>query len=80
MEHPTANLHGYDLMQATGVSSGTLYPMLLRFEEEGWLTSVWEKADPTAEGRPRRRLYRITASGKRAASQILADLGMGVAI
>jgi DNA-binding PadR family transcriptional regulator len=54
---------------------GTLYKALSRMEDAGWLTSTWEDADePTAEGRPRRRLYAITAEGRaalaRAATQV----------
>ena len=74
-ERPGVRLYGYDLMHATGVASGTLYPLLRRFEEGGWLTSQWEKADPTEEGRPRRRLYRLTDEGQRAVSQILGEFG-----
>lgn len=41
---------------------GTLYKALARLERDGLLTSRWEKVDATVEGRPRRRLYRVTAS------------------
>jgi DNA-binding PadR family transcriptional regulator len=45
---------------------GTLYKALGRLEEFGLLTSHWE--DPAAvEGRPRRRLYELTARGAEAA-------------
>jgi hypothetical protein len=46
---------------------GTLYRALSRMEKAGWLTSEWE--DPSAceaEGRPRRRLYEVTAAGRAA--------------
>jgi DNA-binding PadR family transcriptional regulator len=46
---------------------GTLYKALARLEQAGLLTSSWE--DPglgEAEGRPRRRLYRVTPSGEQA--------------
>jgi len=52
-------------MESTGLSSGTLYPILMRLDEAGWLESRWEKVDPARVGRPRRRLYRITALGRR---------------
>lgn len=71
-------LHGYQLMQLTGVSSGTMYPILLRFEKEGLLASAWEEIDPITEGRPRRRLYRITSSGQRLLAERLGALGVGV--
>jgi PadR family transcriptional regulator PadR len=46
---------------------GTLYKALTRMEKAGLLSSVWEDADhATGEGRPRRRLYSITMSGRSA--------------
>ena len=43
---------------------GTLYRALARMERAGLLTSRWEDADlAAAEGRPRRRLYRVTGLG-----------------
>jgi DNA-binding PadR family transcriptional regulator len=52
---------------------GTLYKALERLEDRGYLDSRWE--DPSAaatEGRPRRRFYRVTAVGERAAREALA--------
>ena len=40
----------------------------------GWLASRWEDIDPTQEGRPRRRLYRLTGEGEIAARRILDDV------
>ena len=48
----------------------TLYKALARLERAGMLTSSWE--DPgfaESEGRPRRRLYRVTPSGAQAVSR-----------
>jgi DNA-binding PadR family transcriptional regulator len=53
--------HGYDLSRETGLKSGTLYPILMRLEQQGWLEAEWE-AEP-APGRPRRHLYRLTGMG-----------------
>jgi DNA-binding PadR family transcriptional regulator len=50
-----------------GVLSGTVYPLLRRLEDKGWLSSRWEDVDPAAAGRPRRRLYRLTGEGEAAA-------------
>ncbi|MFK4228055.1 PadR family transcriptional regulator [Streptomyces sp. NPDC019890] len=44
--------------------SGTIYPILARLEQVGWVDSSWE--DPVVHeqaGRPRRRFYRITQDG-----------------
>lgn len=55
--------YGLQLMQDTGLPSGTLYPILVRLERAGWVASKWEEADPVAEGRPNRRYYRLTDDG-----------------
>ena len=59
---PKAVRWGYDLMQATGLRSGTLYPILTRLEDEGYLTAEWASAD---EPGARRRFYTLTESGER---------------
>lgn len=64
-------LTGSDLMDLLGIASGSLYPILARFESAKWLTSKWERGDPAQLGRPRRRYYRLTALGaKKAQAQI----------
>src|SRR5688500_6183657 len=73
-EDQDAELAGTDLMKAAGVSSGTLYPILLRLEKAGVLRSRWEKARPEDLGRPRRRYYCITASGAQLARKALNEL------
>ncbi|MBM2621483.1 helix-turn-helix transcriptional regulator [Actinoplanes sp. LDG1-06] len=62
-----AQRYGLQLMQATGLPSGTLYPILARLEKAGWVESRWEEIDPVAEGRPSRRYYVLTADGATAA-------------
>ena len=53
---------------------GTLYKALGRMEAAGLLQSRWEEPDlALAEGRPRRRLYRMTGTGERAASTIRTE-------
>lgn len=70
---PCESVAGVDIRKTTGLSTGTLYPILLRFEEAGWLTSKWENVDPSAVGRPRKRLYRISSSGRAKAYEVLAS-------
>lgn len=60
---PATERYGLQLMQATGLPSGTLYPILVRLERAGWVESRWEQLDPVAEGRPARRYYRLTTDG-----------------
>lgn len=57
------DVSGADLCRATGLATGTLYPILLRLEKAGAVASKWEAGDPAQLGRPRRRYYRITAEG-----------------
>jgi len=61
---PTNPLSGIEISRTTGLASGTLYPILFRLEEAGWLESEWEEVVPALVKRPRRRLYRITALGQ----------------
>jgi PadR family transcriptional regulator PadR len=76
-----ATFHGFALAQqlegggAHGlVGHGTLYKALARLEQQGLLESSWEADAP--DGRPRRRLYRATASTQdalRRSRRLLAD-------
>jgi len=59
--------YGYDLSKVTGLKSGTLYPILQRLNDAGWLETKWEEA--TEPGRPPRHLYRMTRTGRIAAQQ-----------
>lgn len=68
---PSADWWGAQIAPAAGLKSGTIYPALARLERFGWLTSRWEDIEPSEQGRPRRRLYRLTGDGERAAQQIV---------
>lgn len=74
IEKPLQQRSGAELSRRAVIGSGTLYPLLARFEEAGWLKSEWEDTDPTEIGRPRRRLYKLTALGQRNASAAFAEL------
>src|SRR4051794_12365543 len=67
-DHPAEWRYGYDISRETGLSSGTLYPILGRLADRGLLTTQWEDDPP--EGRPRRHLYRLTAEGAARASEL----------
>src|SRR3954462_10377485 len=62
--------HGYDLMKATGLLSGTLYPLLMRMTEQGLVEAEW--IEPAQPGRPARHAYRLTAKGAAFAREALA--------
>jgi DNA-binding PadR family transcriptional regulator len=49
-----------------------VHPILARFEGLGWLDSSWEQVDPREQGRPRRRYYRLNATGAGLARDALA--------
>jgi PadR family transcriptional regulator PadR len=63
LEAPYDLWYGLQLGKESEIASGTLYPILARLEQAGWLSSSWEEIDPATEGRPRRRLYRLTGEG-----------------
>lgn len=72
LDEPGKERYGLELCDLLGLPSGTIYPILARFEQVGWLHSAWE--DPAvheAAGRPRRRFYRLTTDG---AEQVRAAL------
>lgn len=54
--------YGYELASLTGIRSGTLYPLLIRLEAQGYLEAEWQQ--PVAAGRPPRHAYRLTAAGQ----------------
>lgn len=74
LHEPLKARSGAEIAKATGIGSGTLYPMLIRLEKAGWLISEWEAIDPHEAGRPRRRLYKLTALGQNNANRELAEL------
>ena len=74
LDDPSAHHYGYDLMKATKLASGTLYPMLARLQEEGVLTSAW--GPPPEDGRPPRKVYEMTGEGVRIARQELAEASL----
>jgi PadR family transcriptional regulator PadR len=57
--------HGFDIMDATALPSGTVYPILRRLDGEGYVRSRWEKEGVARrEQRPPRRYYELTAGGR----------------
>jgi len=71
MGDPAGKHWGYELTRNSGVRSGVLYPILARMLDEGWLTDGWEEPGTTG-GRPPRRYYELTDSGKRELGALLA--------
>jgi PadR family transcriptional regulator, regulatory protein PadR len=77
LDNPVESLAGADVQKRSGLATGTLYPILLRLESAGWFVSRWENVDPSAVGRPRKRFYRLTASGRAQASEVFVGLNLG---
>ena len=66
-------VYGFDIIDSTGLPSGTVYPALSRLERDGLVKSAWENAQVARDdGRPARRYYRLTAPGTRALDETLA--------
>jgi PadR family transcriptional regulator PadR len=64
--------YGFDIIDTTGLPSGTVYPVLSRLERDGYVRSAWEDESAAhREGRPARRYYRVTAQGAKALSAAL---------
>ena len=62
-ERPAEWRHGYDISCATGIKSGTLYPLMIRLEAAGLLEATWQP--PAVPGRPPRHAYRLTTAGRK---------------
>lgn len=57
--------HGFDIMDATDLPSGTVYPILRRLNDDGLVKSRWERdAVARKHRRPPRRYYELTAGGE----------------
>jgi DNA-binding PadR family transcriptional regulator len=64
--------YGFDVMDATGLPNGTVYPLLRRLERRGVLMGVWEdEKKARAEQRPPRRYYKLTRAGEAAMAEVI---------
>jgi PadR family transcriptional regulator, regulatory protein PadR len=65
-------IYGFDIMEVTGLPSGTIYPALRRLEDEALIRGSWEESRSAfSNDRPRRRYYRMTKQGKEALANAL---------
>jgi DNA-binding PadR family transcriptional regulator len=68
--------YGFDIIEATGLPSGTVYPTLGRMEKRGFLEARWEdRSLSDQEGRPRRRYYELTEPGGDALADAVRRFG-----
>ena len=62
--------YGFDIMDVTGLPSGTVYPALRRLEAAGLLAAKWEDEQTARnEQRPARKYYKLTATGRKALAE-----------
>jgi PadR family transcriptional regulator, regulatory protein PadR len=73
LEAPKGRRSGTSIAKTTGVSSGTLYPLLRRLETAKWIEGEWEAIDPSKAGRPRSHLYKLTLAGQVAAQRFFLE-------
>lgn len=69
--HSRDAVWGLAIAKTVDRAPGTIYPILARLEELGWLTGEWE-GDSDHPG-PRRRLYRLTDDGRAEAAAVVAQ-------
>ena len=75
LSEPAELRYGLDMCETVGLPSGTIYPILARLERIGWVESNWEDPEAhIAEGRPRRRYYRLTREGAECAAEALREI------
>jgi DNA-binding PadR family transcriptional regulator len=67
LEQGDHEVYGLEIVDATGLPPGTIYPIMARLETAGWVSSRWEETAPHTRSRPRRRYYALTAEGSTAA-------------
>src|ERR1700687_570502 len=63
--------YGYDLSRETDLKAGTVYPILMRLSDAGWLEARWE--EPSSPLRPPHHMYRLTQDGRAGARPAAKD-------
>lgn len=80
---PDREMYGLEIIRGAGLASGTVYPILGRLADAGWLTQRDENDDEYLDakraGRPRRSYYQITPKGTAAAREALARTAVQLA-
>jgi PadR family transcriptional regulator, regulatory protein PadR len=64
--------YGLEVSKEAGLPTGSVYPILARLEQYGWVESAWEDIDPVLAGRRPRRYYRLNKAGAEKARRALA--------
>src|SRR5690348_7686163 len=73
LREPAESRYGLEIAKEGGLPLGSIYPILIRLEETGWVTSEWERMDDVVERRTPRRYYRLTAEGEQVAREVVLE-------
>lgn len=65
----SGEVYGLEIATATGLMTGTIYPILARLERAGWVEGRWDTSDDRG---PRKRYYRLTPPARQETEEILA--------
>jgi PadR family transcriptional regulator len=64
LQEPDTELYGWQIVNASGLEPGTIYPILQRLLAAGWVKDRWEDPQLAQEGRrPSRHYYKLTMEG-----------------
>lgn len=74
LDDPDRQLYGLQLANALHKPYGSVLPLLIKLEKAGWLETDLENIDPTVEGRPKRKYYMITSTGKANARPVIEEM------
>ena len=69
---PDEELYGLKIAKTVDRPTGSVFPILARLEDLGWVVSEWEQGDPVTRG-PRRRFYRLSPEGLAGARTMLEE-------
>lgn len=69
---PDEEMYGLKIAKSTGRPTGSVFPILARLEQLGWVISEWESSDPEVRG-PRRRFYRLSGVGLAGARELVSQ-------
>lgn len=72
LENSGKEFSGYEVFKTCSLQSGTIYPLLGRLLENGWLTAEWEENNPLRGKKPR-LLYKLTVGGYNEAMKQLGE-------
>jgi DNA-binding PadR family transcriptional regulator len=74
LERPEATFYGLELIRQAGIPSGSLYPILRRFEERELIVGAWEDLEAAAaEHRRPRRFYMLNPASAGRARAALSE-------